>query len=104
MSNTSDGARTLPEAEHEIILMAERIEGLMREKEALVRTLDGVTRTATLLQQNSVGCAQQHHGMDTELNGLPGWLRDTAASIDEAQATLAALKKPAATGDEGEQQ
>lgn len=45
-------------------------------------------RTASLLQQNSIGCATLHHGLDVELNGLPGWLADTKKSLDEAETFL----------------
>jgi hypothetical protein len=45
--------------------------------------------TAKLLQQNSVGCAVNHHGLDLERQGLPGWLVDTQKSIDAAALALA---------------
>jgi hypothetical protein len=51
--------------------------------------LEKLVRTASLLQQNSEGCAVNHHGLDFEQQGLPGWLRDTKAAIDDAQAALA---------------
>jgi hypothetical protein len=46
-------------------------------------------RTAQLLQQNSEGCAVNHHGLDFEQQGLPGWLADTQKAIDEAASALA---------------
>jgi hypothetical protein len=55
---------------------------------AMRNALLDLIRTATLLQQNSVGCAELHHSLDTHLNGLPGWLTDTKASIDRASAVL----------------
>jgi hypothetical protein len=50
--------------------------------------LRSLLRTASLLQQNSVACASLHHGLDVELNGLPGWLRDTQKTIQEATEAL----------------
>ncbi len=57
-----------------------------------VRELEeGLTRlitSASLLQQNSEGCATNHHGHDCEIHGLPGWLRDTQIDIESARALL----------------
>lgn len=62
-------------------------------REALAHVL----RTAVLLYQNSLACAAQHHGIDIELNGLPGWLRDSKASIDAALAALPSSPAPLRT-------
>lgn len=55
-------------------------------REALERLL----MAAKLLQQNAKDCAVNHHGVDFEQQGMPGWLRDTKADIDTAQSALAA--------------
>jgi hypothetical protein len=57
-----------------------------KEANTLRAALKDILRTASLLQQNAIGCATNHHGLDIELNGLPGWLVDTKASIDHATA------------------
>lgn len=38
--------------------------------------------TAKMLYANSLRCAELHHGLDVELNGLPGWLADCKADIE----------------------
>jgi hypothetical protein len=55
-----------------------------QENAQLRSALQELLRTASLLHQNAIGCATNHHGLDIELNGLPGWLVDTKASIDHA--------------------
>jgi hypothetical protein len=85
MSNTSDGARTLPETEQEIILLAERIEGLMREKEAMVIALEEAERFMDYFAEGRTG-----------FQG-PGTPKSCLAMIRGALA----LKKPAATGETG---
>lgn len=52
------------------------------------KALEEITSTTALLQQNSVACCQFHHGIDTQLNGLPGWLANTQAAIERAQTAL----------------
>jgi hypothetical protein len=63
----------------------------MTDTDPLRESLKSVVRTAQLLQQNAEGCAVNHHVLDFEEQGLPGWLRDTKASIDAACAALALL-------------
>jgi hypothetical protein len=50
--------------------------------------LQSLVRTSNLLFQNALGCASMHHGLDLNKE-LPGWLRDTKASIESAEAALA---------------
>jgi hypothetical protein len=57
-------------------------------------------RTAQLLQQNSEGCAVNHHGLDFEQQGLPGWLADTQRAIDEATLALSRPQSPTTTGSD----
>lgn len=57
---------------------------------AMREALTGLVKTANILQQNAEGCAVNHHGLDFEQQGLPGWLRDTKAEIDRAYSALAA--------------
>ena len=57
--------------------------------EKLREAMKSLVRTAQLLQQNAEGCAVNHHGLDFQEQGLPGWLRDTQKSIDAAYAALA---------------
>lgn len=45
--------------------------------------LEGLLPTAKLLYQNSLGCAELHHGWDLA-NGTPGWLADCEKSIKAA--------------------
>ncbi|MEP9376154.1 hypothetical protein ABLE91_05530 [Aquabacter sp. CN5-332] len=45
--------------------------------------------TAKLLYQNAVGCAVNHYAVDFETQGLPGWLADSWAHIEAAEAALA---------------
>lgn len=61
----------------------------------LLEALKELRLTAQLLQQNSEGCAVKHHGINIELDGLPGWLKDTKASIDRALAAIAKATNPA---------
>ena len=58
------------------------------QKKLLVVDLEKLLLTTKLLQQNAVGCAEMHHGLDTQLNRLPGWLMDTQKDIDTAQAII----------------
>jgi len=60
--------------------LGDRIERL---KEALTDLLSWTK----VLHQNSVCCAQQHHGDDFS-QGTPGWLADSAASIERARTAL----------------
>lgn len=46
--------------------------------------------SAKLLQQNAEGCAVNHHALDFEQQGFPGWLIDTEKDIAEAQGALSA--------------
>lgn len=77
----------------ETISREERLDASLAEAVRRIQT------TAKLLFQNSVGCTNNHHGHDTELNGLPGWLRDAEADI----ARLDALLSSPEPGGEGEQ-
>jgi Lar family restriction alleviation protein len=54
--------------------------------------------TAAMLQQNSEGCAANHHGGDFNEFGMPGWLVDTQTSIDRAAALLAKLDRKEGEG------
>lgn len=62
---------------------------LMSASPEMLESLIDLRKAAALLQQNSEGCAFNHYGNDIELNGLPGWLADTKASIDHALAVIA---------------
>lgn len=55
--------------------------------------LEDLYLSAWLLQQNSEGCAHQHHGVDFTEQGMPGWLSDTLASIERARSALAGETK-----------
>lgn len=46
--------------------------------------------SARILLQNAKGCAQNHYGNDTELNGLPGWLADCENDIAAGEIELSA--------------
>ena len=54
------------------------------DREAIAR----LRTTAAMLYQNALGCAQNHHGEDFSLHGMPGWLADAKAVIDEASAVM----------------
>lgn len=53
--------------------------------------LTKLVSTATLLHQNSVGCAINHYGSDFELHGLPGWLADAENDIVAGKQAISAL-------------
>ena len=53
-----------------------------------VKALDRLLQSAAMLQQNSEECVRRHHGFDTDLHGLPGWLRETAEDIREVRAMI----------------
>lgn len=55
------------------------------ELEAALRDL---RLTARVLLQNAYGCAVNHYGVDLQLHGEPGWLRDCRTSIEAAEAAL----------------
>ena len=57
-----------------------------------IEALEGIIQNATLLHQNSVGCAVNHYGNDCEQFGLPGWLDDAENSIVNAKDALSTLK------------
>lgn len=63
-----------------------------QERDRLREALDQLLIASKILFQNSVGCASNHHGWDTELNGLPGWLSDASATIVAADAAIRKLK------------
>lgn len=46
--------------------------------------------SARILLQNAKGCAKNHYGNDTELNGLPGWLADCENDIAAGEIELSA--------------
>lgn len=56
--------------------------------EKLEEILDELRKTAALLLENSVGCAIEHHSIDFENEGLPGWLADCQLVIDKATEML----------------
>lgn len=62
----------------------EKNEAIVAMRADLVR----LRLTARLLFQNSVGCAEQHHGLDVQENGLPGWLRDFKADLDDIESRI----------------
>ena len=95
----SDEARNRGEAEGrlEASEMAGVVDGWKARAEAaeakvarLHEALADLRKTAALLQQNALGCATNHYGQDFQLNGMPGWLVDTAASIERALAAMEA--------------
>ena len=53
-----------------------------------VEALDRLLQSAAMLQQNSEEYVRRHHGFDTDLHGLPGWLRETAEDIREVRAMI----------------
>lgn len=71
---------------------ARAIEVIRRPGAPSVEVAIGVLRelrlTARVLLQNSEGCAVNHYGGDHELFGMPGWLRDSEAVIEKAEAFL----------------
>lgn len=58
-----------------------------RERE-LVEALESAVHEASLLLQNSEGCAANHYGGDHEAFGMPGWLTDCRDRIAAARAAL----------------
>lgn len=70
-----------PEASSELTRLRDEVKRL-REALGKLRT------TAALLQQNSEGCAVEHHGHDFQEFGMPGWLADTQADIEAARTAL----------------
>lgn len=64
---------------------AETAQARVAELEGALRSL---IRNASILQQNSEGCAANHHGVDYGEQGLPGWLTDTAFVIEAARQAL----------------
>lgn len=63
------------------------------EEARLREALGELTVTAKLLLANAHGCAQHHHSVDYQEQGLPGWLADCEASISKA-AALSGDKTP----------
>ena len=60
------------------------------EREAKLReALASAIHEASLLHQNSMGCADNHYGEDMATFGVPGWLNDSAVRIAAARAALA---------------
>ena len=57
----------------------------------LIKAAKLLLTTAKLLWQNAERCAVNHHALDFEQQGLPGWLATAKADIDEAQAAVDAL-------------
>lgn len=68
----------------------ERAEAAEAKVARLHEALADLRKTAALLQQNALGCATNHYGQDFQLHGMPGWLVDTAASIERALAAMEA--------------
>lgn len=60
--------------------------------DALLELLGELRKTAALLQQNAEGCVANHYAQDFEVQGMPGWLADTAAVIQKTAAALSAAK------------
>ena len=60
---------------------------------ALAQAAEALRKEAFLLLQNSEGCARSHYGHDSELFGMPGWLADSRARIEDASATMATLSR-----------
>jgi hypothetical protein len=73
----------------DVARMGGEIRDLKLENETLRTALADLRVNASLLQQNAEGCAINHYSGDFELQGLPGWLEDTKASIERALAVLA---------------
>ena len=47
---------------------------------------------AALLYANAEGCAINHHEVDFEAHGLPGWLADAKADIEAARSAIMRLE------------
>jgi hypothetical protein len=67
VSEQSDGERTREEAEQEIILLAERIEELLREREALRKALEPFAQLADLAHRDHRDSRPILYGMDAVL-------------------------------------
>lgn len=66
----------------------------------VAEALEGLRLTASLLQQNSEGCAQNHYGEDFSQHGKPAWLTHTAADIHRGASALTDLRALIARLDE----
>lgn len=75
--------------EHVSLAQPANVLALLDDRERLREALGQLRKSATLLQQNAEGCAVNHYGEDFAIQGLPGWLADTAADIGRATAALA---------------
>ena len=58
----------------------------------LLTALEGVTKAAELLYQNSEGCAVNHYQEDYARHGMPGWLNGMAEEITKARAAIKRAK------------
>lgn len=64
------------------------IEAQAAEIARLREALGDLCETAVLLKQNCEGCVVNHYSEDFAIHGTPGWLIDSAASIEAARAAL----------------
>lgn len=58
----------------------------------LVEKMTALRLTARVLLQNAEGCMVKHRARERELQGEPGWLRDSRLCIEDAEATLSRAK------------
>jgi len=65
---------------------------LVPPRDEIVEALRKLCLTARILLQNAEGCAVNHHGIDHEIHGMPGWLADCAKDIERAEAALQKLE------------
>lgn len=90
-----------PEIEQALMDMRPALEAMtgQSEVERAREALGRLIRTASLLQQNSEGCAGNHYGEDIDIHGLPGWLLDTKRDIEIARAALFSVGELQGRGD-----
>ena len=88
-ANNWDGIPSEANAAYIALANPANIVALLDDRERLREALGQLRKSATLLQQNAEGCAVNHYGEDFAIQGLPGWLADTAADIGRATAALA---------------
>lgn len=76
---------TMIESAQELWARVGTAEARVAELEGALRSL---IRNASILQQNSEGCAANHHGEGYGGWGTPSWLTDTAFVIEAARQAL----------------
>ena len=87
-------AEAVGRAAEDVWLPAEANARLIASAPDLLEALEGLRKTAQLLFDNAVGCAVNHHSLDFEQQGLPGWLVDAEAEIKAVSTAIAKARKP----------